>query len=105
MLKVLIIDKNTDNGIKIVKKITDLYTDLSIVTILDIDKAIKAIKSEKPHIIVVNLEMKDSKRRDLIERLKKWDFKILIHQDVELYEVIRKKGLEQGYVFQKVDKL
>lgn len=104
MLQVLIIDKNAKNSIKIVKNITELYTDLSIVTITDIDEAMKVIKSEKPHLVVVNLEMKDSKGRDLLECLMKWDFKILIYQDDELYEIISKKRLTQGYVLKKANK-
>ncbi len=48
---VIIIDKNAKNSMKIVNKITELYNDLSVVAISDIDEAVKVIKSEKPHLV------------------------------------------------------
>lgn len=63
MLKVLIIDGSEENSIKIAKKITELYNDLSIITISDIDNATDFIESEKPQIVVLNLELKDTKER------------------------------------------
>lgn len=103
MLKVLIIDKSEKNSLIIAKKIAALYNDLSIITISDIDNAMELIKSEKPQVVVVSLEMKDAKGRDLLERLVRWDFKILIYQDEELYEIINKTSQSQGYVFEKVN--
>jgi len=102
MYSVLIIDKNEKRSLEIAKQVTLLYSELSIITISDIDSAMKKIKSEKPQLVVVSLEMKDSKGRDLLERLVKWDFKILIYQNNELYEIVSRTAQSQGYVFEKV---
>ncbi|MCX6155785.1 MAG: hypothetical protein NT007_16680 [Candidatus Kapabacteria bacterium] len=87
MLKVLIIDKSDKHSLNIARKIAELYSDLSIFTSTGIDRAIEQINSEKPDIVVVSLTMKDSKGKDLLVRLKNWDFEILIYQDGELYSI------------------
>ena len=90
MIKVLIIDKNEQDSIKIANKIAKLYSELAFITISDINNAMEIIKFDKPQVVVVNLEMEDSRGRDLLERLARWDFKILIFQDNELFEIVSK---------------
>ncbi|MCX6153791.1 MAG: response regulator [Candidatus Kapabacteria bacterium] len=104
MLKVLIINNNDNTNINIAKKIAELYSEVSFFTISNIDQAIEQIHKEKPQIVVVNLSMKDSKGRDLLERLAKWDFEILVYNNDELYCIQDAKVSKiKGYVLKNID--
>ena len=101
MLKVLIIDGEEDSNVIIAKGISELYSDVSIVNVTTIDDALEHIKNDKPDIAVINIDMKDPKGRNILERLMSWEFKILIFQTGELYEIMGNKAQKHGYVFKK----
>ncbi len=103
MLQVLIIDRNEKNVLNIAKKITDIYVDPCIVSIADIDDAIEIINTECPDVVVVSLDTKDTKNRNLLDRLVKWKFEILIFQNDELYCLQNGKvAKKEGYVLKKI---
>jgi response regulator of citrate/malate metabolism len=103
MYSALIVEKNQKRILEIAKKIVNLFPDLDINPASDIESAISIIKSEKPKVVVLNLDMKDSKGRDLLERLVRWEFEILIYKGDELYCIQDGKEVKkEGYVLRSL---
>jgi len=94
MITVLIIDGKGIQTLKIAKKIAALYSDLSIITTSDADEAMKALKSEKPQVVVMSIDTEETKGRDLLEQIMRWDLKIFIYRDEELLEIFRKTPID-----------
>ncbi len=98
MLKVLIIDGEEENNLLIARKISELYSDVSIVNVTTVDDANEHLQNEKPDIVVINLVSHDTSGNDLLEKLRRWDFKIMVFHNNELYEIIGKSDQKQGFI-------
>ena len=104
MFSVLIIEKDYKKMLEIAKKIVVLFPKSDIITSFNIETAIEIITKQSIQVVVVSLDMKDSKGRDLLERLGSWDFEILIYKNNEIYSMQDgKQNAKGGYVLKSIE--
>ncbi|MDT3741023.1 MAG: hypothetical protein RO257_16155 [Candidatus Kapabacteria bacterium] len=104
MFSVLIIEKDSKKMIEIAKKIVVLFPKSDIIPSFNIENAIEIIKKQSIQVVVVSLDLKDSKGRDLLERLGNWEFEILINKNNEIYSMQDgKQNAKGGYVLKSIE--
>ena len=68
-----------------------------------VEKAIKAIERDKPDMIIADIKLTDKNGQNLIERLGKWDFEIIILENGDFYKLISSEKQSAGFIMKKID--
>ena len=103
MFSVLIIEKDSKKMIEMAKKIVVLFPNSDIIPSYNIESAVEIITKQNIQVVVVSLDMKDTKGRDLLERLGSWEFEVLIYKNNEIYSMQDgKQNAKGGYVLKSI---
>ncbi len=68
-----------------------------------VEAGLKAIRKHKPQIIFLDINMADDVGLSLLERLRKWDFEVVVVENSEFYKLINREKQMAGLIFRKID--
>ena len=104
MIKTIIIDDEQNSREALENLVKSYCPDLQVVSsAASVEEGIKVIKSEKPDLVFLDIEMPDKSGFDLLSQLDSIDFEVIITTGYEQYAVKAFKTVAVDYLLKPID--
>ena len=104
MIKTIIIDDEQNSREALENLVKSYCPDLHVVSsAASVEEGIKVIKSEKPDLVFLDIEMPDKSGFDLLSQLGTIDFEVIITTGYEQYAVKAFKTVALDYLLKPID--